>query len=98
MTASRSYTGSVCGKGYAIETLEDFRFKISPKSFFQTNTRQAEKLYSITREFAGLTGTEIVYDLYCGTGSIGILSKQAKSDRGGGDRRNDRRCQRECGA
>ncbi len=67
------------GKGYAIETLEDFRFKISPKSFFQTNTRQAEKLYSITREFAGLTGTEIVYDLYCGTGSIGIfLSKQAK--------------------
>ena len=67
------------GKGYAIEKLEDFEFIISPKSFFQTNTRQAEKLYSITRAFAGLTGTETVYDLYCGTGSIGIfLSKQAK--------------------
>jgi 23S rRNA (uracil1939-C5)-methyltransferase len=67
------------GKGYAIEQLEDFKFKIGPKSFFQTNTQQAEKLYSITRDFAGLTGTEIVYDLYCGTGSIGIfVSKQAK--------------------
>jgi 23S rRNA (uracil1939-C5)-methyltransferase len=61
------------------ETLEDFQFKISPKSFFQTNTKQAEKLYQITREFAKLKGTETVYDLYCGTGSIGIfLSKQAK--------------------
>ena len=58
---------------------EDFVFKISPKSFFQTNTKQAEKLYTVTRDFAGLTGNEVVYDLYCGTGSIGIfLSKQAK--------------------
>jgi 23S rRNA (uracil1939-C5)-methyltransferase len=67
------------GKGYATERLEDFEFKISPKSFFQTNTRQAEKLYTITRDFAALTGNETVYDLYCGTGSIGIfLSKNAK--------------------
>lgn len=67
------------GKGYIEEFLEDFRFKISPKSFFQTNTKQGEKLYQITREFAGLTGKEVVYDLYCGTGSIGIfLSKGAK--------------------
>jgi 23S rRNA (uracil1939-C5)-methyltransferase len=67
------------GKGYAIEQLEDFKFKIGPKSFFQTNTRQGEKLYQITRDFAGLTGREIVYDLYCGTGSIGIfVSGQAK--------------------
>ena len=67
------------GKGYATERLEEFEFKISPKSFFQTNTKQAEKLYSITRDFAALTGNEIVYDLYCGTGSIGIfLSKNAK--------------------
>ena len=67
------------GKGFATEKLEDFEFKISPKSFFQTNTRQAEKLYTVTREFAALTGNEIVYDLYCGTGSIGIfVSKQAK--------------------
>ncbi len=61
------------GKGYAIEKLEDFRFKIGPKSFFQTNTRQAEKLYAVTRDFAELTGEETVYDLYCGTGSIGIF-------------------------
>lgn len=67
------------GKGFIVETLEDFQFKISPKSFFQTNTKQAEKLYQITRAFAELNGTQIVYDLYCGTGSIGIfLSNQAK--------------------
>lgn len=73
------------GKGYVIEKLsagpyeKDFEFKISPKSFFQTNTRQGEKLYSIVRDFAGLTGKEIVYDLYCGTGSIGIfVSRMAK--------------------
>jgi len=67
------------GKGYIIEMLEDFAFKIGPKSFFQTNTEQAEKLYQVTRDFAELTGKEIVYDLYCGTGSIGIfVSKLAK--------------------
>ncbi|MBC7688571.1 MAG: 23S rRNA (uracil(1939)-C(5))-methyltransferase RlmD [Aquabacterium sp.] len=67
------------GKGFVIEKLEGFSFKIGPKSFFQTNSTQAEKLYSITRDFAGLTGSEIVYDLYCGTGSIGIfVSGQAK--------------------
>ena len=67
------------GKGYVEEKLEDFVFKISPKSFFQTNTGQAEKLYTVARDFAGLTGNEVVYDLYCGTGSIGIfVSRQAK--------------------
>jgi 23S rRNA (uracil1939-C5)-methyltransferase len=67
------------GKGFVLEKLEDFIFKISPKSFFQTNTKQAEKLYTVTRDFAGLTGNEVVYDLYCGTGSIGIfVSKNAK--------------------
>jgi 23S rRNA (uracil1939-C5)-methyltransferase len=67
------------GKGYATERLQAFEFKISPKSFFQTNTKQAEKLYTITRDFAALTGNEIVYDLYCGTGSISIfLSENAK--------------------
>ncbi|MBO9681935.1 MAG: 23S rRNA (uracil(1939)-C(5))-methyltransferase RlmD [Flavisolibacter sp.] len=67
------------GKGYVIERLEDFQFKIGPKSFFQTNTKQAEKLYQITREFAELDGSQILYDLYCGTGSIGIFcSKGAK--------------------
>ncbi len=72
------------GKGHVIEKLltgtgEEFRFKIGPKSFFQTNTRQGEKLYQVTRDFAELTGKETVYDLYCGTGSIGIfVSRQAK--------------------
>jgi 23S rRNA (uracil1939-C5)-methyltransferase len=61
------------GKGYIIEKLETFQFKISPKSFFQTNTKQAENLYRITRDFSELDGRQIVYDLYCGTGSIGIF-------------------------
>ena len=65
----------VCWKGedHIIEKLEGFSFKISPKSFFQTNTRQAENLYRVVRDFAGLTGGEVLYDLYCGTGSIGIF-------------------------
>jgi 23S rRNA (uracil1939-C5)-methyltransferase len=67
------------GSGYITERLGDYTFKIGPKSFFQTNTKQAEKLYSITRDFAKLSGNEILYDLYCGTGSIGIFcSKEAK--------------------
>jgi len=67
------------GKGYIVEKLEDFSFMISPKSFFQTNTRQAEKLYQVTRDYAELNGSQTVYDLYCGTGSIGIfVSRLAK--------------------
>ena len=67
------------GNGYITESLENFDFKISPKSFFQTNSKQAESLYQVTRNFAELTGKEVVYDLYCGTGSIGIFcSKEAK--------------------
>lgn len=62
----------VTGKGYIIEKLENYNFKIGPISFFQTNTRQGERLYEVTREFAELDGTQTVYDLYCGTGSIGI--------------------------
>ena len=73
------------GKGYIIEKIpsgtggEDFQFKIGPKSFFQTNTKQAAKLYAIARDYAELKGDETIYDLYCGTGSIGIfLSNKAK--------------------
>ncbi len=67
------------GNGYITEVLEDFKFIISPVSFFQTNTKQAERLYAVARDFAQLSGKEIVYDLYCGTGSIGIfMSKGAK--------------------
>lgn len=67
------------GSGYVTEKLEEFVFKIGPKSFFQTNTKQGEALYRVTRDFAKLTGNEVLYDLYCGTGSIGIFcSKGAK--------------------
>jgi 23S rRNA (uracil1939-C5)-methyltransferase len=67
------------GKGFVVEKLERFSFKIGPKSFFQTNTAQAERLYQTVRAFAALRGTETIYDLYCGTGSIGIfLSDQVK--------------------
>jgi len=67
------------GAGYVTEKLENFLFKVGPKSFFQTNTRQAERLYQVTRSFAALTGQEVLYDLYCGTGSIGIFcSRQVK--------------------
>ncbi len=67
------------GNGYVMEKLNNLDFIISPKSFFQTNTLQAEKLYQVAENFAGLTGNEIVYDLYCGTGSIGIfVSGRAK--------------------
>ncbi len=52
------------------ETMENLRFKIGPKSFYQTNTEQAYKLYSVARGFAALTGSEVVYDLYTGTGTI----------------------------
>lgn len=64
------------GKGYVIEKLEDFQFKIGPRSFFQTNTAQATRLYQVTRDFAELKGNETLYDLYCGTGSIGIFCSQ----------------------
>ncbi len=68
------------GPGYIREKLGKYTFRIGPKSFFQTNTRQAEVLYDVAKRFAGLTGQEVVYDLYCGTGSIGIyLSDNAKS-------------------
>jgi 23S rRNA (uracil1939-C5)-methyltransferase len=65
------------GKGYIIEKLENYQFKISPKSFFQTNTKQAEKLYQVAREYAELDETQVLYDLYCGTGSIGIFVSAA---------------------
>lgn len=74
-----------CGPGYVTEKLSEsisgrnFYFRIGPKSFFQTNTRQTEILYRVARDFAELDGSQIVYDLYCGTGSIGIfLSPGAK--------------------
>lgn len=58
------------GKDHIMETMENLQFKVGPKSFYQTNTEQAYRLYSVAREFAGLTGNELVYDLYTGTGTI----------------------------
>ena len=58
------------GKDHIMEKMEELFFKIGPKSFYQTNSHQAYKLYSVTREFAGLKGDEIVYDFYTGTGTI----------------------------
>jgi 23S rRNA (uracil1939-C5)-methyltransferase len=55
------------------ETMENLKFRIGPKSFFQTNSEQAYQLYSIAREFADLKGNEIVYDLYTGTGTIALF-------------------------
>jgi len=67
------------GKGYVVEQLGDLRFKIGPKSFFQTNSVQGKNLYDVTVEFAGLTGHENVYDLYTGTGSIALyLARQCR--------------------
>lgn len=67
------------GLPYLEERMEDLRFRIGPKSFYQTNPVQAERLYGKVRELAGLTGKENVYDLYTGTGTIALfLSKSAK--------------------
>ncbi len=58
------------GKPYIEEEMEGLHFRVGPKSFYQTNSRQAYELYKVAREFAGLTGDELVYDLYTGTGTI----------------------------
>lgn len=58
------------GREYIEEEMEGLRFRIGPKSFYQTNSRQAYKLYSVARDMAGLTGDQLVYDLYTGTGTI----------------------------
>jgi 23S rRNA (uracil1939-C5)-methyltransferase len=59
--------------------MEGLRFKVGPKSFYQTNTDQAYELYKVARNFAGLTGNELVYDLYTGTGTIAnFVSRQAR--------------------
>ncbi len=67
------------GKDFIEEEMEGLRFKINAKSFYQTNSKQAYELYKITRDFANLTGNELVYDLYTGTGTIAqFVAKQAK--------------------
>jgi 23S rRNA (uracil1939-C5)-methyltransferase len=58
------------GESYLVEDMDGLKFKIGPKSFYQTNTKQALELYRLAKDFAGLTGKETVYDLYTGTGTI----------------------------
>ena len=68
------------GTDHIFETMEGLRFKIGPKSFYQTNSAQAYELYRVARDFAELTGDEIVYDLYTGTGTIAnFISSRARS-------------------
>lgn len=67
------------GRDHIFEEMESLKFKINAKSFYQTNSEQAFELYKITRDFAGLTGKELVYDLYTGTGTIAqFVAKKAK--------------------
>lgn len=67
------------GRDYILEEMEGLKFSINAKSFYQTNSEQAYELYKITRDFAGLSGNEIVYDLYTGTGTIAqFVSRKAK--------------------
>lgn len=67
------------GNDHIYETMENLRFKVGPKSFYQTNTEQAYELYKVARNFAGLSGNELVYDLYTGTGTIAnFVAKEAK--------------------
>lgn len=67
------------GRDYILETMEGLRFKVGAKSFYQTNSEQAYELYKVARDFANLTGDELVYDLYTGTGTIAnFVSRQAR--------------------
>lgn len=67
------------GNDFIYEEMEGLKFKIGPKSFYQTNSEQAYELYKVARDFAGLTGDELVYDLYTGTGTIAnFVARQAK--------------------
>lgn len=67
------------GNDFIFEEMEGLKFKIGPKSFYQTNSEQAYNLYKVARDFAGLTGNELVYDLYTGTGTIAnFVARQAK--------------------
>lgn len=66
------------GRDYILEEMEGLKFSINAKSFYQTNSEQAYELYKVTRDYAGLTGNEVVYDLYTGTGTIAqFVSKKA---------------------
>lgn len=75
--ANDSYDGCpiyhIHGEEYLVEKMEDISFRIGPKSFYQTNSLQAYRLYSVVRDFADLKGNEVLYDLYTGTGTIALF-------------------------
>lgn len=78
-TAVGRYEKVLYGPGYITDRIGEFDFKIHPNAFFQTNTLQAEKLYEVARQYAELSEGDVVYDLYCGVGTLSLfMSKPAK--------------------
>ena len=75
-TSMGEFTTTVFGPGFIIERLGRFAFRIGPNTFFQTNTRQAERLYGVAIDFADLTSNDHVYDLYCGCGTISLFAAE----------------------
>ena len=78
-TAVGRYEKVIFGPGFIVDKIGDFEFKIHPNAFFQTNTHQAERLYDVARNFADLQDGEIVYDLYCGVGTLSLYMSQKAS-------------------
>ena len=72
------------GEPWIEEEILGKRFRVRPNAFLQTNTAMCERLYGLAREYAGLTGTETVYDLYCGIGTIGLTLAERRADGVGG--------------
>lgn len=78
-TAEGRYEKVLHGPGFIVDKIGDFTFKIHPNAFFQTNTAQAEKLYDVAKDFAEIKENDIVYDLYCGVGTLSLyMSRKAQ--------------------
>jgi 23S rRNA (uracil1939-C5)-methyltransferase len=78
-TAAGRYEKVLYGPGFIVDKIGEFSFKIHPNAFFQTNTAQAEKLYDVAKDFAEIKDNDIVYDLYCGVGTLSLyMSRKAK--------------------
>tara|TARA_R110000868_G_scaffold304437_18_gene565341 strand:- start:309 stop:1712 length:1404 start_codon:yes stop_codon:yes gene_type:complete len=78
-TSVGRFQNVVYGPGFIRDKIGDFEFKIQPNAFFQTNTAQAEKLYEVTRDYADLQDGDVVYDLYCGVGTLSLFMSQRAS-------------------
>ncbi len=78
-TAEGRYKKIIYGPGYITDKIGPYHFNIDANAFFQTNTRQAERLYEVAKEYAGIQQDDVVYDLYCGVGTLSLfLSNEAK--------------------